>query len=556
MIFEFAIRKGGQRIFVFMYLISLLCIGIGYLAVLPVFEGFDETAHYSSLRQIADTGTIPLYGTSYLAQEVIDYQGPVPYGSGMHPFDRGMVYSKFFKHPELVEHYQQTYRQPLPNSIYSPSHELNWQAQHPPLYYLLLAPLVNALDGFSFTTQFFLLRLVSFFLALSGVFFGLLAVNHPNQPPERNPAMIGFLLYPIILPMFFPEFTRIGNDSLCIFLVGLVAYLLSLWLKDERNTKKSVAIGVALGMGLLTKAFFLPITVALAMFLSTRLLLNKQDGIIRSERFWNLLLIFLPAMFIGGGWYVYKLIAFGEITGSSEAIQLAHQGGLIAGLKENFSLYALVRGVIATLVSYSWAGTWSLARLPAFLHFPLLALAILVVIAYLRQLKLRTLTDMAWLPVWVFCFFAFGLIWHVVVGVALNGNGATPGWYLHILMPWVAPALGMGISSILQHRQARQLLLVLLLYAVLYQIMVFWAQLALFTGCATKGDDKYYAFSGHLFCLDQTSLLMDRVAVLGYPGLAAIGFTGGLICFLWLLVQVRNARYSISSDQVIQVGQK
>lgn len=207
-------------------------------------------------------------------------------------------------------------------------------------------------------------------------------------------------------------------------------------------------------------------------------------------------------------------------------------------------------------ISYSWAGTWSLARLPAFFHFPLLALAILVVIAYLRQLKLRTLTDMAWLPVWVFCFFAFGLIWHVVVGVALNGNGATPGWYLHILMPWVAPALGMGISSILQHRQARQLLLVLLLYAVLYQIMVFWAQLALFTGCATKGDDKYYAFSGHFFCLDQTSLLMDRVAVLGYPGLAVIGFTGGLICFLWLLVQVRNARHSISSDQVIQVGKK
>lgn len=42
----------------------------------------------------------------------------------------------------------------------------------------------------------------------------------------------------------------------------------------------------------------------------------------------------------------------------------------------------------------------------------------------------------------------------------------------------------------------------------------------------------------------------------GYPGLAAIGFTGGLICFLWLLVQVRNAKYSIFSDQVIQVGQK
>lgn len=535
----------------FLYLLSLLCIGIGYLSVLPLFEGFDETAHYSSLRQISDTGTIPLYGTSYLAQEVIDYQGPVPYGSGVPPFDRGLVYSKFFKQPELVEQYQQTYRQQLPSTMFRPSHELNWQAQHPPLYYLLLAPLVKVLDEFSFSTQFFLLRLASFVLALFGVAFGLLAINQPNQPPEQNPAVVGFLLYPIILPMFFPEFTRIGNDSLCIFLVGLVAYLLALWFKDERNSRISVAIGVVLGMGLLTKAFFLPITMAIMMFLLTRLLLGKRDGVWRSERIRSLLLIALPTMFIGGGWYLYKFLIFGELTGSSEAIQLAHHGGLIAGLKENFSVYALARGAIAPLVSYSWGGTWSLTRLPAFLHIPLLALAVWVSIAYIRKLKLHRLTDPAWLPIWVFCFFSFGLIWHVIVGVALSGNGATPGWYLHILMPWAAPAIGMGIFSIFKHRRSGRILLGLLLYAVFYQIAALWAQLALFTGCSTKGDDKNYVFSGSAFCFDQTSLLMDRIAVLGYPGFAVIGFSGGLICYLWLLVQVWNDRHSIYSVNVM-----
>ncbi|MDD2685713.1 MAG: hypothetical protein PHY62_06110 [Gallionella sp.] len=553
MIFESAstIRMGGQRKFVFVYLLSLLCIGIGYLSILPLFEGFDETAHYSSLRQISDTGTIPLYGASYLAQEVIDYQGPVPYGSGKMPFDRGMVYLKFFKQPELAEQYQQIYRQQFPNTMYRPSQELNWQAQHPPLYYLLLTPLVKAVDEFSFSTQLYLLRLASFVLALFGVALGLLAVNQPNKPLYLNPAMIGFMLYPVILPMFFPEFTRIGNDSLCIFLVGLVVYLLSSWFKDECNSRKSIAIGVVLGMGLLTKAFFLPITAALAIFLLTRLSLDKRDNVMRLKRFWSLLLIFVPAILIGGGWYIYKLVIFGELTGSNEAIQLASQGGLVAGLKENFSLYAFVRGVIATLVSYSWAGTWSLTRLPAVLHLPLLALGIWVVFTYIRQLKQHRLTDSVWLPVWVFCFFAFGLIWHVLVGVALNGNGATPGWYLHILMPWVAPALGIGISSIIQHRRAALLLFALLLYAVFYQITVLWAQLTLFTGCSTKGSDKNYVFSGTSFCFDQTSLIMDRIAVLGYPSLAVIGFVGGLICFLWLLMQVWNARHSIFTVNVV-----
>jgi len=51
----------------FILLVSaILLIAVGFLAVLPPFEGFDETAHYSSIQQIADTGTIPRYGLKFL----------------------------------------------------------------------------------------------------------------------------------------------------------------------------------------------------------------------------------------------------------------------------------------------------------------------------------------------------------------------------------------------------------------------------------------------------------------------------------------------------------
>jgi hypothetical protein len=252
----------------------------------------------------------------------------------------------------------------------------------------------------------------------------------------------------------------------------------------------------------------------------------------------------LPALLIGGGWYLYKLMVFGELIGSNEAILLAHHGGLLADLKENFSLYGFVRGLINPFVTYSWAGTWSLARLPAFLYFPLLTLVLWIFIAYLRQLKYRPLSDPKWLPVWVFVFFMGGLYWHALVGLALNGNEATPGWYLHILMPWVAPAIGVGMVAIFQHHKARLLLIVLLLYAVLYHIMALWSQFALFTGCASKGLDKYYVFSNNFFCLGQVSLLMDRASVLGYPALAVFGFVGGVIAYLWLLMQVWKNRFT------------
>jgi hypothetical protein len=543
MIFRDSKKNGVRQVFVFVYLLSLLSIGIGYLSIIPAFEGFDEQAHYSSIRQIADTRTIPLSGASYIDQGFIDYKGPLPYDTGTPPFDNGMVYPKFFASADLVKNYQQTYRQEMPQSVFRPSDTSNWEAQHPPLYYLLMAPVMKLLDGFSFTTQFFLLRLVSYILALCGVAFGLLSVNKPNIPPERNPAMIGFLLYPIIFPMFFPEFTRIGNDSLCLLLAGLVAYLLSLWLKDEQNTKLPVAIGIALGVGLLTKALFIPITVCLLVFLLTRLLLDTENKSMQSLRLGKLLQIFLLAMFIGGGWYVYKFVVFGTITGAN--VGSMSIGQIIFGLKEHSSLYGWVRSVLTPLVSYSWAGTWSLTRLPEFLHFPLLAVACWIVISYFRQLKHQAITTAEWLPVWLFFFFGCGLLWHLTLNIAATGNGVTPGWYLHILIPWAAPAIGMGISSILQHRREYQYLVILILYAVLYQAMAVWAHLALYTGCAIKGDDKLFVFSGHSFCLDQTSLIMDRISVLGYPGLAVIGFAGGLVCFLWLLVQVWRSRFCI-----------
>jgi len=536
---EFACIARSRRAFALAYLLFLFGIGIGYISITPPFEGFDETAHYSSLREIADTGRIPVLGKSYLDQSVVDYQGPMPYETGNPPFDRRLVYPKFFARPDLVAHFQQYYRRPSPHLAFRPSGESNWQAQHPPLYYLLLAQVLRGLDGLSFTAQFFVLRLISFAFAVVGVAFGLAAVNRPDSPPERNPAVIGFVLYLIVLPMFFPAFARIGNDSLCLLLAGVTAWLLAGWLKNDRDPGKALAIGVVLGLGLLTKAFFLPITMGLGIFLAIRLWQVRSTPS-AGERLGSTVLLLLAAVLVGGGWYAYRLLTYGDLTGSEDSVQLARQGGLVAGFERHFSLFQLVRGALMPLASYQWIGTWSVTRLPEVYQVPMAALAGWVVIAYARQLARRPLADTAWLPVWMFALFVAGLFWHTVTYIALYGLGSTGGWYLHILMPWAAPAVGLGIASIAAHQRVRPLLAALLAYAFAFHMFALWAQLALFTGCATKGNDKYYVFSGSVLCFDRAPLIMDRLAVLGYPALAISGFALGLACLGWLLVQVRR----------------
>src|SRR5262245_50994510 len=54
-------------------LLAALLIGLAHVAGLPPFEGFDETAHYSYIEQIAKTGTLPRVSDK-LRQDAQDFE--------------------------------------------------------------------------------------------------------------------------------------------------------------------------------------------------------------------------------------------------------------------------------------------------------------------------------------------------------------------------------------------------------------------------------------------------------------------------------------------------
>ena len=519
-----------RRICLILYLLSLFLVGVGYLALLPPFEGTDERAHFSSMRQIAATATVPVLGKSTLDLAYEGYEGPKPYSVVTRPFNSGLVYSKFFAQPDLVKNYKRHYRDAPTTSTFIPGEQINWQAQHPPLYYLAMAPIVNAVNGLSFVTQLFVLRLASFVLAFGGVVFGLLAVEKGLNGKQQDAAFMGFFLYPLIFPIFLQDFARLGNDSLCLFFVGLLTYLLVLWRRDETNTKLAVSIGIVLGLGLLTKALFMPVFVVLTVFLFLRLWFDKRGAEAQPLRRVALIGVFYPALLMGGAWYLGRLALNGDLSGGIDSIWLAQNGGWIAGLREHFSIYALTRSILATIFSYSWAGTSSYAFLPLSLRTPLVVLLFWVFGAFILQIKKKRADDFAWLPVWLFAFLAAGLFYHLMIGLATDGMGHTLGLYLHILKPCVAPAVGVGVTAIMKKPRARRVMIAALIYAFLFQLAAVWSQFSLFTGCATKPDDEYYAFPSSSFCLDQAATLVDRMGVIGWPTLAAVGFGGGVLC--------------------------
>jgi hypothetical protein len=509
---------------------ATLLIGIGYVALLPPFEGFDEYGYYSSIRQVADTGTLPFYPNSVIDKNVLSYldNGPMPWTSAKPPFESlgRMTYPGFFANAEAVARYRDYRRLPA-DWIFAPSSAGNWEAQHPPLYYVLMAPVMKVTEALPLVTQVFVLRLVSYLLAFAGLMIGWRATRAETLPEG---VADGYLFFPLIVPMFFGEFARIGGDALCALLLG-VAFSLTfpIFYRHEPSRKSAFALGICLGLGLLTKAFFLPVLASYACLLALRLWRARRRKVEFRQWIAASLFVLVPAVVLGGEWYVYELFVHGSSIGSFETVNLAQQGGLITNLRQNFSFYEFARQMTVLLVSWSWGGSWSLTRISPLLHLPLLALTGWIVVSYLNAAWRNPAKGRAWLPAWLVVPMFGGLVYHILVSIAL-GAGGTPGWYLNILAPFFALATGLGIARIDASAAGRRVLGVSLIYAAIFLLAVIWSQIALVTGCAIKSEEKYYQFSGHLFCLDHLPTVFDRLSVVAWPVPAFICIGAGFIC--------------------------
>src|ERR1700719_1455185 len=205
-----ASRSASHEYATRLILIAVPLVGIAHIALLPPWEGFDEYAHWSSIQQIADTHTLPYYGRAYISADVDAYAGPMPYGTIV-PFDKtGRETYRGFR--------ERGGRSVEVSAIsrYRPGAVLNWQAQHPPLFYLLMTPVYEMTRGFGWVHHLFALRLAAWMLAVAGLAIGVIATTRMvgKEEPAVGPIMAGF---PFLIPQFFPEMARLGNDSLCLF---------------------------------------------------------------------------------------------------------------------------------------------------------------------------------------------------------------------------------------------------------------------------------------------------------------------------------------------------
>jgi len=90
-------------------LLALSFIGAAYIFFQPPFEGFDENAHFSRIREASTSFYSSVFPSGYIDKSISNYKGPIAYKSGVPPFSGDYTYRNFFKNPDLVRDYNSNY---------------------------------------------------------------------------------------------------------------------------------------------------------------------------------------------------------------------------------------------------------------------------------------------------------------------------------------------------------------------------------------------------------------------------------------------------------------
>src|SRR6266536_3693125 len=347
-------------------LLASLLIGLAHVAGLPPFEGFDETAHYSYIEQIAKTGTFPRFGDK-IRQDVQDVETAY---SSTGPGGRTLRFRNLFAaDPQIIESMRRTMKAPRnPPPLGEPGPWANWEAQHPPLYYVLLTPAYLLSERWSLTGQLALLRGLSYLTAWLSLCLAVFVAAKTFSSSRTGRAMMAApALWPFVFPGWFPEMARLGNDSLVALLVACAVAVFAC--APIRRWPTWFLLGVICGLGALTKATFFPFLAVIAL-----LLLHRTW---RDARSWQFLGFLATVLAVAGWWYLLRSLETGMLIAMDEALALKEPGGLIAGLTKHFSIDALVRVISEEGLGFLWSGTWSRVMPPLATIMPLVAMSLL-----------------------------------------------------------------------------------------------------------------------------------------------------------------------------------
>jgi 4-amino-4-deoxy-L-arabinose transferase-like glycosyltransferase len=246
-------------------------LGLAYAVETPKWQSPDEPAHYNYVEYLAEKRSLPVL---------------------------------------VMGDYPHDYLEEIKAAGFPPEmsiEPLRYEFHQPPLYYLLAALVYRITGPMGFDVQFLALRLLS--VALGAILL-LVAYLVVSEIFPRNlflsltsTAMIA------TLPMHIAMTASINNDTLAELLLALVIWLCVEEVKVGLSRRQIVALGLLIGLALLTKTTIYAPAVACGLM---------ALGIGERQRWWRTLLTRVGlvcglALLLSGWWFLRNVATYGDL---------------------------------------------------------------------------------------------------------------------------------------------------------------------------------------------------------------------------------------------------
>jgi hypothetical protein len=345
-----------------------------YAAALPLWEGYDEWAHFSVVRMVAHGDLLPSRDAAIPADVDASLRSvPVPWELRNLPAPA------------------RTHDGPGPPG---PWPRLTaYEALQPPLYYWLMAPLLRIFGAASLVTQVMVLRLAAVLLASLTIPL-IFRIARAVGVSEACAAVVA------VMPGFAFDVARVANDCLAVLLFTALLLLVvrrAHWL----------AAGIVLGLGLLTKAYFLAALVLV---------------------FWAPRAVLVAAA-VSGWWYARNFWTTGTFSGLSESVMLRHTS--LVDMLRRIPSVPWRTALDSILFSHLYFGGWSSLTVRSWMyHVFYLAIAVAAaggVWAIRKNAALRPLAA-------VYGAFWLAQLYNVLLIYTSKGVPTSMGWYLYAVI--------------------------------------------------------------------------------------------------------------------------
>lgn len=293
----------------------VMLTGVLWTVLAPPFRAPDEPQHVNSVLRLAYGGGWPAAGEALVGPAVdaaraqAELETDLP---GRH-FDREDV-PQFVAVPPVpdgdrfVVDAGNALADPVPvgtSTRHLPEDAVDQMTQHPPLYYAVAAAVLRGTGMAEARWDHQLLALRLFDVALL-VPLPLLAAAAARRLSGSRPVALVAASFTLFVPQAGHIMGSVTNDALVTLSGAVITYLCVVVLGGDLRARTAVWLGIALGVGLLTKVM---VVFALPMVAAAYLVAPGS----RARRLRGTLLAGAVALVAGGWWWLRNLLVLGTV---------------------------------------------------------------------------------------------------------------------------------------------------------------------------------------------------------------------------------------------------